>query len=150
MARASLLLLALCTGALIGCNKSKDSTQTAAQKAAPQQAAAPTAAKKAAVIPVKKSGSALPKDVKLDPALGKRLFMSGCANCHGPDGTGSMMRKMMPQIGDLTSAKTQAYSNEQLFEIISKGRNKMPPFKTIFPPEKIVQIIGHVRSLKKK
>lgn len=81
---------------------------------------------------------------------GKGLYLKGCANCHGLDGTGAAMRRMMPNIGNLTSAEMhQRMSDEAIFTQISEGKGKMPPFKNTFKPEEIKAIVAFVRTLKR-
>jgi mono/diheme cytochrome c family protein len=81
---------------------------------------------------------------------GKKLFISGCANCHGMDGTGSLMRGMMPNIGDLTSPDLHnKLKDEDIEKTIGNGKDKMPPFKEVFKPDQIKLIVTYVRSLKK-
>lgn len=108
--------------------------QVAAPEATPQQAAAAPQA-------------AAPQQ----NSEGERLFKSACANCHGLDGTGAMMRGMMPNIGDLTSPELHTRLNDEaLLNMIKNGRDKMPPFQTIFNPEQMAEIVRYVRSLKKQ
>lgn len=81
---------------------------------------------------------------------GKRLYFTACANCHGPDGSGAMMRQMLPKIGDLTSAEMHGRMKDtDIAALITNGRDKMPPFGTIFKPDQIYHIIAYVRTLKK-
>lgn len=81
---------------------------------------------------------------------GKRLFLGICAQCHGPDGSGAMMRQMMPKIGDLTSPELHGrLTDDQIAELIKNGRDKMPPMGQMFKPEQIRSIIAYVRTLKK-
>lgn len=87
-----------------------------------------------------------------DPTLaeGRKLFMMACANCHGPDGTGAMMRQMMPKIGDLTSAELHGrLSDADIINLATNGRDKMPAFKDSLKPEQIQQIVAYVRTLKR-
>jgi mono/diheme cytochrome c family protein len=81
---------------------------------------------------------------------GKALYMQGCANCHGLDGSGAAMRAMMPKLGDLTSAEMHGRMKDADIEtLITNGRDKMPPFGSVFKPDQIKSIIAYVRTLKK-
>lgn len=81
---------------------------------------------------------------------GRKLFLTYCANCHGPDGTGNLMRRAMPKIGDLTSAAVQSkLKDEDIATMITKGRGKMPGFGTSIPADQMKPLIAYVRSLKK-
>jgi mono/diheme cytochrome c family protein len=131
-----------CTSVLfvlaVGCNEApKPAAPPPAPPAAPPAAPPPAAAAPA--------GDASP-----ELAEGKRLFLVACANCHGPDGTGQMMRQMMPKIGDLTSAELHGrMSDADIIALATNGRDKMPAFKDTFKPEQIQLIVGYVRTLKK-
>ena len=106
--------------------------QPATQKAPPPQAKAP------------------PRPTGPMVEAGKRLYLTACSNCHGMDGTGSMMRQMMPNIGNLTDPATHArLSDDDLKKLITSGRNKMPAFGTIFKPNQVDQIIAYTRTLRK-
>lgn len=73
-----------------------------------------------------------------------------CANCHGPDGTGAMMRQMMPKIGDLSSAELHGrMSDEDIFNLATNGRDKMPAFKDSLKPEQLRKVVQYVRTLKR-
>lgn len=73
-----------------------------------------------------------------------------CANCHGPDGTGAMMRAMLPKIGDLTSAEMHArMKDEDIATLVTNGRDKMPPFGAIIKPNQMADLIAYVRTMKK-
>jgi mono/diheme cytochrome c family protein len=137
---------------LCGCPESNKAPPSAAARAAanPPPGAAPAPAPRApASAPVAKSPPVASGNSG-DVAAGKRLFMTACANCHGPDGTGALMRQMMPAIGNLTLATTHAkYDDDAFAKLISEGRNKMPPFKAVFKPEQINQIIAFARTLEK-
>lgn len=125
--------------ALAGCKKDE----------APAKKAPPTAAAKtgAATKPAAPAGQ---PTAGSDADVGKRLFLTACANCHGPDGTGEMMRQMMPNIGNLTLASThEKYDDEAFKKLITEGRNKMPAFGGAFKPEQIDKIIAYARTLKK-
>jgi mono/diheme cytochrome c family protein len=124
--------------ALIACQQG----EPPAAPAAPRPATAPAAAPPAAPAP-----SGAPAAPAVD---GRVAFMQACATCHGVDGTGAMMRGMMPNIGDLTSAELHArMSDEQLAAQIRDGKDKMPPFKSVLSPEQISAIVKYVRTLKK-
>lgn len=85
-----------------------------------------------------------------DVAAGKKLFLTACANCHGVDGTGAMMRKALPKIGDLTSPEMhQRMSDEDIAKLVREGRNKMPAFGSMFKDDQIKALIAYVRTLKR-
>lgn len=149
----SAALAALSLACLIGCPKEEAaSVQEKAQAVQPAQPASQQAAQQPAQ-PVEAQPAEQPKEeVAAAPSAdaGKTFYMQGCVTCHGPDGTGSMMRQMMPKIGDLTSAEMHGRLKDADIEaLITNGRDKMPPFGGVFKPDQIKSIIMYVRTMKK-
>ncbi len=59
----------------------------------------------------------------------KEIYNIDCALCHGPNGNGKtdLAKDMQLTIGDFTDPKTlQGKSDEELFDLIRKGKDKMP------------------------
>jgi mono/diheme cytochrome c family protein len=135
------LIIALILGALLAACPAKEEgsapePQKRAQTAPPPVAPTPTSTRAAQ--------AASPLD------QGKKLFMTGCMNCHGPDGTGALMRAMLPNIGDLSSPELHArLKDDDIEKMIMNGKDKMPPFKDVFKPDQIKLIVSYVRTLKK-
>ncbi len=77
----------------------------------------------------------------------KALFNSRCALCHGPDGHGSDMGKTL-KVKDLSSKEVQSLSNDDLIQVISAGKNNMPPFKDSLKKEEISGLVRYLRTLK--
>jgi len=64
------------------------------------------------------------------------------------DGTGAMMRQMLPKIGDLASSEMHTrLKDDDIAVMIKNGRDKMPPFGSVFKDDQIAQIVAYVRSL---
>ena len=86
------------------------------------------------------------KDVAADPqahAMGERLFLNNCAQCHGSDAGGS---KGFPNLRD----NDWLYGGEpqQIKESISNGRNGiMPPFGGVLGEGGVQNVADYVRSL---
>jgi mono/diheme cytochrome c family protein len=146
---ATLIALALCA-----CEQQKkDDAPSGGVPAASQPAAQP--AQPAQPAKTSTSAAAPQTTPAAPPGMpsvdeGKKLYFTACANCHGPDGTGQMMRQMLPKIGDLTSAEMHArMKDEDIHNLIVTGRDKMPPFGSVFKPEQIKSIIAFVRTMKK-
>lgn len=135
----TLFLLVPLAFAATGC---KDESGAGATKAPPAKATSKPA-------PPPASPSKAPAGAG-DVAAGKRLFLTACANCHGVDGTGAMMRKALPKIGDLTSPEMhQRMSDEDIAKLVQTGRNKMPAFGSMFKEDQIKDLIAYVRTLKR-
>jgi cytochrome c6 len=75
------------------------------------------------------------------------LYKSKCAGCHAADGTGSAMGK---KIGaqDFTSADVQKVSDAELADIITNGKGKMPPYKSL-TPDQVKGLVAYIRTMKK-
>jgi len=93
--------------------------------------------------------------VALVPALsvaqdGAAIFKSKCAMCHGPDGSGKTAMGEKLNIRDLRSAEVQKQTDAELSQIVTKGKNKMPPYDGKLTKEQIDQLVAYVRDLGKK
>jgi mono/diheme cytochrome c family protein len=71
-----------------------------------------------------------------------------CAACHGASGDGDTMLGKNLKIRSLRSSDVQKKSDEELFNIISKGRYKMPAFDHKLSKDQIHDLVRHIRSLK--
>jgi len=81
---------------------------------------------------------------KADVAAGEATFKAKCAGCHGADGKGKEAMKTK----DLASADVQKMSDADLSGIITNGKGKMPPYKTL-SADQVKDLVSFVRSLKK-
>ena len=81
---------------------------------------------------------------------GASSFGAHCAMCHGQDGSGNTAVGKSMKIPDLHSAQVQKLSDEQLAEVISNGKNSMPPFKGSLSPDQIHDLVVHLRQLSEK
>jgi cytochrome c oxidase cbb3-type subunit 3 len=98
--------------------------------------------------PVYAAWTALPADkVASDPAamaIGQRLFLNNCAQCHGSDGRGS---KGFPNLTD--SDWLHGGAPEKISETIHKGRvGVMPPMgAAVGTPDDVKNLANYVLSL---
>lgn len=81
---------------------------------------------------------------KADVAAAEATFKSKCAMCHGADGKGKEAMKTR----DLSSADVQKQSDAELSAIITNGKGKMPPYKSM-TPDQVKDMVSYIRSLKK-
>lgn len=81
---------------------------------------------------------------KADVAAAEATYKAKCAACHGPDGKGKEAMKTR----DLSSADVQKQSDADLSGIITTGKGKMPPYKTM-TPDQVKDMVAFIRSLKK-
>jgi mono/diheme cytochrome c family protein len=86
----------------------------------------------------------LSSPAKADVAAAEATFKAKCAGCHGADGKGKEAMKTR----DLSSADVQKQSDADLSGIITNGKGKMPPYKTM-TPEQVKDMVSFIRSLKK-
>jgi mono/diheme cytochrome c family protein len=78
------------------------------------------------------------------------LYKTKCAVCHGADGSGNTPMGKALKMRDLASDGVQAQTDTQLVAITSDGKGKMPAYKGKLSDEQITQLIGYIRTLKKK
>jgi cytochrome c6 len=84
------------------------------------------------------------KPAMADAAAGGAAFKAKCAGCHGADGAGKDAMKTR----DLGSADVQKQSDADLTGIITNGKGKMPPYKTL-SADQVKDLVSYIRSLKK-
>ena len=77
------------------------------------------------------------------------LYKSKCVMCHGADGSGDTTMGKKLAVRDLRSDDVQKQTDEQLLEIIAKGKNKMPVYDGKIPADAMKSLVAHIRSLKK-
>lgn len=82
-------------------------------------------------------------------AAGNDLYKAKCAVCHGADGSGDTPMGKKFKIRDLGSADVQKQSDEELQNIIAKGKPPMPRFEKTLDAAQIQQLVAYIRSLKK-
>lgn len=88
----------------------------------------------------------LPAQSRLDAVA--KLFQENCAACHGQDGTGNNIRKVLPLIPDFTSIAWQMSQTEMaIVNQIDYGSHPlMPSFRYKLRPDQILSLAVYVRS----
>jgi mono/diheme cytochrome c family protein len=84
---------------------------------------------------------------------GKRQFGFDCAMCHGKagDGTGDVAADMKLKMKNHTDPATlKNLTDGELFYIIKKGKDQMPPEGDRVKNEEIWDMVNYVRSFSKK
>jgi cytochrome c553 len=76
-------------------------------------------------------------------------YRAKCSACHGVHGAGDTMIGKNLRLRSLSSPEAQNRSDEELFNVISKGKNKMPSFDRKLSSDQIRDLVRHIRSLKK-
>ena len=80
---------------------------------------------------------------------GPDIYKTRCSACHGKNGAGDTMLGRNLKLRPLGSDDVQKRSDEELFTIISKGKNRMPPFDRKLSKDQIRDLVKYIRSLKK-
>ena len=80
---------------------------------------------------------------------GPDLYKAKCASCHGADGSGNTAIGKRLNLRDLGSADVQKQSDDELAQIIDKGKGKMPGFGGKLSKAQIDDLVKYIRSLKK-
>jgi mono/diheme cytochrome c family protein len=79
---------------------------------------------------------------------GAATYKGKCAACHGLDGSGNTAFGKKENIRDLRSAEVQGMSDEQLFDVIAKGKKKMPGYEKTLGADTCKELVSYVRQLK--
>ena len=80
---------------------------------------------------------------------GADIYKTKCSACHGKNGAGDSMLGKNLKLRPLASDEVQKRSDDELFTIISKGKNRMPPFDRKLSRDQIRDLVKYIRSLKK-
>lgn len=86
-------------------------------------------------------------------AENKRIYAIDCTMCHGfeGDGKGDLAQEMKLTLHDWRDpAALRGFSDGELFQIISKGKGKMPGDEARMKPDQIWHMINYIRSFTKK
>jgi cytochrome c6 len=80
---------------------------------------------------------------------GEATYKAKCASCHGADGKGETAAGKAMKAGDFASEAVQKTSDSDLSDAISKGKAKMPAFKTL-SADQVKDLVAYIRVLGKK
>jgi len=85
-----------------------------------------------------------------DAKAGQAAYDKSCKSCHGSDGTpnAAIAKMMKVDMKDLKSAEVQALSDADMKKVISDGKGKMKPVKTVTGGD-ADNVVAYIRSLKK-
>ena len=82
-----------------------------------------------------------------DVANGEKVFKAKCASCHGPDGKGDTAAGKATKTRDLSSDEVKKESDATWADIITKGKNKMPPYDKKISDAEVKDVIAYMRTL---
>ena len=93
---------------------------------------------------------AAPAGLAADAKAGQAAFAKSCKSCHGADGTPNpaIAKMMKVEMKDLKSAEVQAMSDADIKTVITDGKGKMKPVKTVSGGD-ADNVAAYIHSLKK-
>jgi len=87
---------------------------------------------------------------KGDLKAGTAVFATSCKTCHGAQGEGNpaIAKVLKTEIQNLGSKEVQDLTDEQLKSIVTDGKGKMKPVKTVSGTQ-LDDVVTFIRSLAK-
>ncbi|SRR6266542_2254961 len=85
-------------------------------------------------------------------ARGAAVYATYCEICHGPGGKGdgTVAQRGFPTPPSLLAPKARGLADAQIFGIITKGQNNMPPYAAQIDRDDRWRAILHVRALQQR
>ncbi len=79
---------------------------------------------------------------------GKHLYINFCSPCHGAEGKGDgKVGAVYQGVANLTSRAYNTLTEGHIFHVITHGRNRMWPHKSLISPEDRWKIVSHVKKI---
>ena len=106
--------------------------------------------------PAPQEGTAAKSAKAGNPAMAraKEIYNFDCAICHGANGNGKtdLAKDMQLTLTDFTDPKTfEGKSDDQLFDLIRKGKDKMPAEDAArAKPDEVKAIVQYIRTFSKE
>jgi cytochrome c6 len=76
-------------------------------------------------------------------------YKSKCVICHGADGKGETPIGMKMGVHDFASPEVKKQSDQELVQVITKGKNKMPAYASKLQDPEIKGLVTYIRELAK-
>jgi mono/diheme cytochrome c family protein len=76
-------------------------------------------------------------------------YKQKCVACHGADGKGDTPTGKALGVHSFASAETSKMSDQELADVIEKGKGKMPKYGSSMKPEEIKAMVAYIRTLGK-
>ena len=85
-----------------------------------------------------------------DATAGKAFFDRACKTCHGAmgDGNPAIAKAMKVELANLGSADVQKMSDDDLKKVVTEGKGKMQPIKSV-TGKAVDDVVAYLRTLKK-
>jgi mono/diheme cytochrome c family protein len=80
-------------------------------------------------------------------SVGDRIYKGKCAQCHSVDGSAASPLGRRLGLRDLRSPEVQRLSDNDLAEIIGKGRHNMPSFQKQLTSAQLSELVQYIRTL---
>jgi len=93
------------------------------------------------------AGASVPSRAGPTSGVGENIFRAKCAVCHAVDGSGRTPNGKKLRVPDLRSDRVQNHDDDELLDVVTKGKGDMPPFGKKYSADKIQQVVAYVRSL---
>ena len=74
-------------------------------------------------------------------------YKAKCASCHAAEGSGSTAAGKSLNARDLRSKEVQAQSDDQFYQIIAKGKGKMPGYEKTLGADTCKALVAYARKL---
>ena len=88
--------------------------------------------------------------IAADAKAGQAAYDKSCKSCHGADGTPNpaIAKMLKADMKDLKSSEVQGLSDGDIKTIVTNGKGKMKPVKTVTGGA-VDDVVAYVHSLKK-
>lgn len=81
----------------------------------------------------------------------EKVYVAKCAVCHAKDGSGDTPQGKKLEMRDLRSAEVQKMSDEEMYLMTAKGKEKrMPAYEKKLTETQIKELVWYVRQMAKK
>jgi mono/diheme cytochrome c family protein len=77
------------------------------------------------------------------------VYKQRCAGCHGPDGSGQTAMGRSFKLRAFSSPEVQQMTDTQLYDVIAKGKGKMPGYEKSLGSATVKELVAYVRVLGK-
>ncbi len=77
------------------------------------------------------------------------IYKRQCASCHGQDGSGKTGVGKTFKLRDLRSPEVQSQTDTQLFDVVAKGKGKMPSYINNLGKANIEALVAYMRQMAK-
>src|SRR6266566_974959 len=80
----------------------------------------------------------------------EKNYKTRCAGCHGLDGSANTKAGRNTGAHDFRAPDTDAESDANLIQIVTKGKKKMPKFEEKLKPKEIKELVAYIRGFSRK